>query len=57
MKKTTTARKLALHTSTVRVLSTSDLRDVVGGTTGSCTCDCPPPTFGPNTSTPYCQEK
>lgn len=57
MKKTTTARKLSLHTSTVRVLSTSDLRDVVGGTTGSCTCDCPPPTFGPNTSNPYCQEK
>ena len=37
MKKTLKPKKLTLDTSTLRVLTTSNLRDIVGGTTGGCT--------------------
>jgi len=37
MKKTIKPRKLALDKSTLRVLCTSDLRDVVGATGARCT--------------------
>ena len=39
MKKTVKA-KLTLDRTTIRVLATNDLRDVVGGTTGSCAGTC-----------------
>ena len=51
MKKTTQARRLILDKTTVRVLSTNDLRDVVGGTIG----DPPPPTWTQNVET--CRQK
>ncbi len=43
MKKTIKAKRLILAKSTVRVLATSDLRDVVGGTYpgGTTSCICP----------------
>lgn len=42
MKKTASTKKLSFHSSTVRLLSTSDLKQIVGGATASCggSCGC-----------------
>jgi hypothetical protein len=40
MKKTLKPKKLTLDKTTLRTLTTTDLQDVAGGTSGACTLTC-----------------
>ncbi len=40
MKKTIKPKKLQFEKTTLRVLTTTDLQDVAGGTSGACTMTC-----------------